>query len=198
MNRLVEELLDVTRVSSGKLALDQTRLTVAALLQEVHDVYDEPCSRKNIEFRMDLGSADLPNLSLDRTRMLQVFGNLVSNSIKFTPAGGRITVSAEPRDNEVVFMIADSGRGIPANEIAHLFEPFWQKAGGEKRGLGLGLPIVKGVVEAHGGRIWVESQEGSGTAIRFSIPTDAGAEERDVEAAQAHRVAEEDSPSTTP
>jgi len=99
-----------------------------------------------------------------------VFSNLVGNAIKFTPAGGRLTISAAASESEVRFEIADTGPGIPAEQLPHVFGQFWQGTRGDRRGIGLGLAIAKGIVEAHGGRIWVESQVGEGSRFYFTLP----------------------------
>jgi signal transduction histidine kinase len=114
---------------------------------------------------------DVPDVSADRDRLLQAFENLITNARKFTPAGGSITVGAKPRGNEVLFSVTDTGSGIPAKDLAHVFDRFWQGRKGSSLGAGLGLAIVKGVVEAHGGKIWVESAKGVGATFFFTIPT---------------------------
>jgi signal transduction histidine kinase len=114
-------------------------------------------------------SSGLPDLRADRDRLLQVFENLIGNAIRFTPAGGRITVGAVPREGCVLFHVADAGPGIAAEDQPYLFDRFWQ-ARERRHGAGLGLPIVKGIVEAHGGRVWVESAPGSGATFLFTIP----------------------------
>jgi len=101
-----------------------------------------------------------------------VFENLVGNAIKFTEPGGRIVVRAAMKERNVVFSVSDSGPGIAPESVAHIFDRFWQAATRERRlGAGLGLPITKGIVEAHGGRIWVESELGRGTTFLFTIPS---------------------------
>ena len=110
----------------------------------------------SLELRLDLES-DLPELWADRDRLLRVFENLIGNAIKFTEPGGSITVGAAARDDEVVFWVADTGIGLAADDLPHVFERLWQASGAGRHGAGLGLPIVKGLVEAHGGRVWVES-----------------------------------------
>jgi signal transduction histidine kinase len=114
---------------------------------------------------------DLPDVSADRDRILQVFENLIGNAIKFTKPGGKITVSAEAQAEDVRFSVADSGTGIPEADLPHLFDRFWQASKEKGRGAGLGLAIVKGIVEAHGGRIWVTSALGNGTTFFFTIPS---------------------------
>jgi signal transduction histidine kinase len=99
-----------------------------------------------------------------------VLENLVGNAIKFTPGGGRITVGAAPRDNEVLFWVADTGSGISPDQLPHVFDRFWQARKGARKGAGLGLPITRGIVETHGGRIWVESTLGRGSIFFFTVP----------------------------
>jgi signal transduction histidine kinase len=101
---------------------------------------------------------------------LEVIGNLLTNAIKFTPAGGRVMLSAKPVAGETVFAVSDNGSGTSPEDVNHLFDPFWQARDVDSRGIGLGLTISKGIVEAHGGRIWVESKPGLGSTFSFSIP----------------------------
>ena len=122
---------------------------------------------------MDLSQA-LPDVMADRDRLIQVFENLVGNATKFAPAGSQVIVGAEARGADVVFWVADNGPGIPADAVAHLFDRFWQLTRADRRGAGLGLPIVKGIVEAHGGRVWVDSAPGHGTTFFFTIPAAEG------------------------
>jgi signal transduction histidine kinase len=117
---------------------------------------------------------DLPALSGDGDRLSQVFTNLVDNALKFTPAGGSITLQAESVQNEMQIQVRDTGRGIPAAALPHVFERFYQadssRPGGEKHAAGLGLAIVLEIVQAHGGRISVRSQEGQGTTFLINLP----------------------------
>jgi signal transduction histidine kinase len=113
---------------------------------------------------------ELPPLWADRDRLSQVFENLIGNALKFSVGGGRITVGAAVREDEVLFSVRDTGAGIQPEHLPHLFDRFWQARRAEREGAGLGLPIVKGVVEAHGGRIWVESTPGEGSCFFFTIP----------------------------
>jgi len=103
-----------------------------------------------------------------------VFENLIGNAIKFTEAGGSISVGATPRDGEVLFWVADTGVGMAADDLPHVFERLWQASRSGRAGAGLGLPIAKGIVEAHGGRIWVDSALGAGSTFFFTIPTAEG------------------------
>jgi signal transduction histidine kinase len=125
-------------------------------------------------------AAGLPAVCADRDRLLQVFGNLVGNAVKFTATGGTITVAAEELHRTVRFSVSDTGSGIAPENVPHLFDRFWQATRSDRRGIGLGLSIVKALVEAHGGHMAVESTPGHGTTFAFSIPVAApdGAAER--------------------
>lgn len=112
-----------------------------------------------------------PAVLADESRILQVLTNLLSNAMKFTRPGGNVTVSARPVDEEVIFAVKDEGPGIPSEDVPRLFDRFWHaRRGQEGRGTGLGLAIAKGIVDAHGGRIWVETTAGVGSTFRFSLP----------------------------
>jgi signal transduction histidine kinase len=115
-------------------------------------------------------AAELPDVWADRDRLLQIFENLIGNAVKFTEAGGVIVVGAAPSDDDVLFWVADTGGGIAEEDVPHVFDRFWQARKDGRRGAGLGLPIVKGLVEAHGGRIWVESTLGRGSIFSFTLP----------------------------
>jgi signal transduction histidine kinase len=106
----------------------------------------------------------------DRHRIQQVLSNLIGNSLKFTPAGGIIAFSAERRDDHVLFMVSDTGPGIPSKHLTDIFSPYWQAKRTERLGAGLGLPIAKGIVESHRGKIWAESEPGKGTKFFFTLP----------------------------
>ncbi len=140
-------------------------------------------SSASLELRLD-AERELPPLWGDRARVLQVLENLVGNALKFTPKGGRITIGAVSRGSEVLFSVADTGAGIAAENLPHVFDRFWRAERAERQGAGLGLPICKGIVEAHGGRIWVESVLGRGTTCYFTIPVAPALGERPGEAVQ--------------
>jgi signal transduction histidine kinase len=107
----------------------------------------------------------------DPARVSQIVGNLVGNAIKFTPEKGSVKLRATPQDKNVVFQVVDDGPGIPPDNMSHLFDTFWQARKSDRRGVGLGLAIAKGLVEAHGGKIWVESTVDHGSSFSFSLPT---------------------------
>jgi PAS domain S-box-containing protein len=178
MNRLIQDLLDVTRIEAGRLPVERRPLWTSALAAEAVDMEVALAASAGIDLRLDLAT-DLPEVWVDRDRFLQVLENLIGNAMKFTKSGGRITVGAEARDHEVLFWVKDTGAGISTEDLPHVFDRYWQAAAGAGRlGAGLGLSITKGIVEAHGGRIWVESTAGQGSIFYFSIPTGPAEEER--------------------
>src|SRR5690606_22691578 len=124
---------------------------------------------RSLALRCEAGE-DVPAISADRDRILQVLTNLIGNAIKFTPEGGRIEVRAERALEGVRFSVSDTGRGISAEDFPNLFRPFWQAQGGGLDGAGLGLMIARGIVEAHGGTIRAESTPGQGSTFTFTIP----------------------------
>jgi signal transduction histidine kinase len=169
MNRLVGDLLDATQVQAGHLSLQLTDVEVAALLHDVAIAWRNPANEKSLTLEVVDPPAGLV-VRADQDRVMQAIGNLIGNAVKFTEPGGRVTVSAKPVRDEVELRVQDTGPGIPAEAIPHLFERFWQGDSGDRRGIGLGLAIAKGIVEAHGGRINVESELGTGTSFTFTLP----------------------------
>ena len=116
-------------------------------------------------------SRSLPVVTVDPTRFVQVLANLVGNAVKFTEAGGIVTISAHTHGNEIVVAVKDTGIGIPAEHLPHIFDRHWHAQRLSRTlGTGLGLAIARGIVEAHGGRIWVESTEGAGSTFLFTVP----------------------------
>ncbi|OJH40898.1 GAF domain-containing sensor histidine kinase [Cystobacter ferrugineus] len=167
MNRLIEDLLDVSRIEAGRLAVETGPEPAGSLLQEALDEVRPLASR--LQLSIDIAEA-LPWVRVDRERILQVFSNLLGNALKFTPPGGRVTLGARTEGAVVRFWVSDTGPGIPPEAREHLFDRFWQMRHGDRRGAGLGLSIAKGLVEAHGGRIWVESEPGRGSTFSFVVP----------------------------
>jgi signal transduction histidine kinase len=177
MNRLIQDLLDVARLEAGRLSIEQARVPAERVVSESVEAQKLLASSASIELRLDV-ARDVPEVWGDLDRLLQVFENLIGNAVKFTQPGGRITVGAAPRDGDVLFWVADTGAGIAAEDLPHLFDRFRQAQKASRRGAGLGLSVVKGIVEAHGGRIWVESTPGRGSTFSFTVPTALRAEER--------------------
>jgi signal transduction histidine kinase len=170
MARLIEDLLDVTRLEGGKrLPIEPGTVEPAELMREAEEIFRVQAGVASVVIDSDVDES-LPPVYADRHRVMQVMSNLIGNSMKFTPPGGRIEVRATLGDGEVIFSISDTGPGIPKEHLSHIFSPYWQAKRTERLGAGLGLPIAKGIVEAHGGRIWVESEPDQGTDFYFTLP----------------------------
>jgi PAS domain S-box-containing protein len=170
MSRLIDDLLDITRIEAGHLSTEKTRVPAPALIDQLVEDHRAQVLAASLVLDVEL-AAELPDVWADRDRLLQVIENLVGNALKFTQPGGRITIRAERGAGDVVFSVADTGAGLAAGELPRLFDRFWQAQRSGRRGAGLGLPIVKGIVDAHGGRIWVDSKPGRGSTFYFTIPT---------------------------
>jgi signal transduction histidine kinase len=169
MNRLIGDLLDTVQIESGRLTLVLEKVDVATLFDHLVDTFAPLAARRRISL-VASPPADGVSVRADEFRLSQVMGNLLGNAIKFTPEGGTVTFRARRDGGEVVFEVSDTGPGIPAEQLSHLFEQFWQARKNDKRGVGLGLSIVKGIVDAHGGRIWVTSAPGEGSTFSLAIP----------------------------
>jgi PAS domain S-box-containing protein len=176
-DRLIQDILDVGRVEGGRLSVDRTRVPPRDLLIETLDAFSPLALDASLELLAD-APATLPMVLGDRSRLFQVLSNLVGNAIKFTAAGGQIRIGAEQRGDEVCFRVSDSGSGIVAEVMSHIFDRFWQARRTDRRGSGLGLFIAKALVEAHGGRIWVESAPGQGSTFYFTVSVAPTAEDR--------------------
>ncbi|MES2177627.1 MAG: hybrid sensor histidine kinase/response regulator [Gemmatimonadota bacterium] len=167
-NALITDLLDVSRIESGTLAVDAKMTRASVLLDEAVSELEPLVISKGLRLEHEWIGEDA-ELPADRGRVAQVFSNLVGNAIKFTPKGGRIRLSGTLRDRFVEFVVADNGEGIAADHLPHLFDRFWKAVKASRAGAGLGLFIVKGIVEGHGGTISVESVPGEGTTFRFTL-----------------------------
>jgi PAS domain S-box-containing protein len=168
MDRMIQDLLEVARIEAGQLRLEPAPCAPADLVGEALGLMEPLAEERGI--RLAAAVDDCPAVRADRDRVLQVFSNLVGNALKFTPAGGTVTVGAAPEDDAVRFWVRDTGPGIAPDDVDRLWEPFWQAEGPARRsGAGLGLPIARGIVEAHGGRVGVESELGVGTTFRFTL-----------------------------
>ncbi len=172
MNRLIGDLVDVASIDAGKLAVLPDRGGAAALLAEAVDIFALAAKEKGIA--LESAPAAPPMMAdFDHDRMLQVLANLIANALKFTPRGGTIVVRGEANDEELHFSVSDTGTGIPGAMLEAVFERFWQVGKNDRRGLGLGLYISKCLVDAHGGRIWAESEVGKGSTFHVTIPASA-------------------------
>lgn len=172
MNRLIEDLLDVSQMESGAFTVDLQWLDVAALASEVCEQFRPQATegRRTLECSVE---HDVPLVRADRDRLWQVLENLISNALRFTPAGGAVAVRvARQGSNAVACSVSDTGVGIPPEELPHLFERFWQARRYRRGGAGLGLAIARGVVEAHGAVLTVESEPGRGSTFSFVLRAD--------------------------
>jgi signal transduction histidine kinase len=169
MNRLIGDLLDVVRLEAGHLSLNVGPCDVNRLLVETLESFQPRALEQGIS--LELSPAPSPAIvQADGERVLQLIDNLVGNALKFTPKGGRVSIGGYVDDGELRVAVADTGPGIPEDQRARLFDRFWQARGADRRGLGLGLAIAKGIAEAHGGRLWVDSTIGQGSTFQFSLP----------------------------
>jgi signal transduction histidine kinase len=162
----------VARVEAGRLALERYPHDLVRVISEATVMLEPLIAEKSLTLREELPEY-LPRASVDSRRIVQVLENLVSNAVKHTAAGGEIRIHAEATNGEILVSVRDTGSGIPSENLPHLFDRFWQARGARRGGAGLGLAIAKGIVEAHGGRMWVESELGSGSLFGFAIPLDS-------------------------
>jgi len=169
MSRMIDDLLDVSSIDAGHLALDLRDQEASELIDDAFGNLRPMTRAKRLRF-----AADRPEsaavVRCDRERVLQVFSNLIDNAIKFTPRGGSISIGARVRGSSVQFFARDSGPGVDQALLPHLFERYSQATATARRGRGLGLYICKGIVEAHGGRIWADIEPKGGTAVFFTLP----------------------------
>jgi PAS domain S-box-containing protein len=178
MNRLIQDLLDVTRVEAGKsIAIERRVVRPSAFIRDACESFVLEAREKQIRLEWDV-SDEVPEVSADVGRIVQVLSNLIGNALKFTPEGGRIDVRAIKDKEGLLVSVRDSGRGIPAEDIDRIFRPFWQAPRAGRTGAGLGLAISRGIVEQHGGRVWVESREGVGSTFCFTLPAAPAREAR--------------------
>jgi len=171
MNQLIQGLLDVSSIEAGRLKIECERARANDLVRESVDMQLPLASSSGLALHVDV-APDTGEVWGSHERLCQVFENLIGNAIKFTEAGGRITVGAKSKGAEVLFWVTDSGHGISPENLRHVFDRFWQvvpRAG--RVGAGLGLAITKGIVDAHHGQIWAESTVGRGSTFFFTIPS---------------------------
>jgi PAS domain S-box-containing protein len=171
MNRLIQDLVDVASIERGQLSLERGPASPARILERAALMFRVEAESHGISLTEDVAPG-LAELNVDDGRIVQVLANLIRNAIKFTPDGGRIAIRAEPQEGAVRFSVTDSGIGIDPALHQRIFDRYWHaSAGARKRGTGLGLSIAKGIVEAHGGKITVESESGAGSTFSFTLPT---------------------------
>lgn len=171
LTQMANELLELSKIESGRFSLDRSPAAAYDLLDSASRRMQVQAERAGVTLRVECAE-DLPEVQVDSQRLEQVLVNLIHNAVKFTRSGGEVVLCAGAAEGEVRFTVQDTGAGIPADEISRIFERFYRVDKSRTgSGTGLGLSIARHIVEAHGGRIWVESVEGQGSTFFFSIPT---------------------------
>jgi signal transduction histidine kinase len=169
MNRLIGDLVDAASIEEGRIRVAPAMQDATALARDSVEAFQPLAAAQGLALEVEVRGNTLM-AKFDHERILQVLANLLSNAIKFTPKGGRISLRVEPVGQDVCFSVADTGPGIASDQLEAVFKRFWQARSEDRRGLGLGLYISKGIVDAHGGRIWAESQLGKGSTFSFTLP----------------------------
>lgn len=168
--RMIRDLLDVASIEMGRLSIERREQPLGEILEQAVDLFGREAEERGVSLTLEPGG-QLPKVHGDRERLVQVLANLLANALRFTDRGGRVAVRATEVGSEVIVAVADTGSGIPAANLPRIFERYWTVRGNApKGGTGLGLAIARSIVEAHGGRIWCESEVGRGSTFRFSLP----------------------------
>jgi two-component system phosphate regulon sensor histidine kinase PhoR len=172
--KLINDLLDISRIESGRVEMKVTPQNIKPMLENITDLLAPQLTTKGVGIRLNL-PANMPMIEYDPTQVDRVFINLISNAIKFTPAGGCITINGHlnPTAEEITFEVADTGIGIKKEDLARIFDEFFRVDNDinmKVKGTGLGLALAKNIVEAHLGRMWVTSEVGHGTTFHFTLP----------------------------
>jgi signal transduction histidine kinase len=168
MERLVGDLLDISRLESGTFAVQLAPSSMADILHQAGELLSPIAAEGGIQLEMAQVTSPCV-VQCERDRILQVLSNLVGNAIKVSSPGGHIEVGCNTAAKEIIVHVRDTGPGIPDEHLAHVFDKYWRgKRSGD--GLGLGLPIVRSIIDAHGGRVWLESTVGKGSTFYFSLP----------------------------
>ncbi len=169
---MVNDLLDIARIESGKVAMKMEEQNIKAVISIAEDIILIQCKNKNIELITSI-QKETPSVLADRAQLERVFINLLGNAVKFTPENGKITIKAHAENNMVQVDISDTGIGMPPDTLSMIFEEFYRVdnlINQQVKGTGLGLTLVKHIIEAHKGKIWVESKPGQGSTFSFTLP----------------------------
>lgn len=172
ISRLVNELQDISLADAGELRLNRRETSVEELIEKVAIAFSGEAKYKNVAFSVNI-PAGLPTVCVDQDRIIQVLLNILGNALRYTQSGGIVTLSAGLEGHDVVFSVKDTGIGIVPEDVTNIFERFYRSEQSRSRsggGTGLGLAIAKGLVEAHGGRVWVESKVNEGSRFSFTVP----------------------------
>jgi signal transduction histidine kinase len=173
MNRLIGDLLDVTRIEAGRLSIEVGPSALGELLDRLDESHAPAAGDKGLTWVVEREKEPV-TLQVDEDRILQALGNLVGNAIKFTPEGGTVRVRTHRGPEAVRIGVVDSGPGMEEDQLAHVFDRFYQTRSGDRRGAGLGLAIARGLIEAHDGAIHMESEVGVGTTAWVELPIEPG------------------------
>jgi PAS domain S-box-containing protein len=169
MERLISDLLDVASIEGGTLSVRSGPVDLGVVASEIVELLDGQARERSINVKSEIDPG-IPVVVGDHDRLMQVLSNLLGNAIKFSPEGGNVRVRVSRNGDQVVVSVADTGIGISPTDLPHVFERFWRARDSSTKGAGLGLSIASGIVEAHGGKIWAESELGVGTTMRFALP----------------------------
>ena len=172
IDALIQDLLDVTRLEAGRLTVSARDVDPVPLVEAALHALRTLAESSGVDLEASYAD-DLTMVHADPDRVTQLLSNLVGNALKFTPAGGRVEVRVQRYEEGALVSVIDTGEGIPTDQLPHVFDRFFQVSStrvGARHGAGLGLPIARGIVEAHGGTIWIESGTGRGTTVRFTLP----------------------------
>jgi signal transduction histidine kinase len=169
MDKLVRDLLDVTAVDCGRLSVNLGPVRLADVVSEALEAHETASAEHGIGLSA-ISEHDLPDVVGDPRRLVQILGNLIGNAMKFTPRGGEVVVGTVTEMSQVRVWVTDTGEGIPLDQLPYVFNKFRARRSRPQEGVGLGLAICKAIVDAHGGRIWVESGDTKGTTVSFTIP----------------------------
>jgi PAS domain S-box-containing protein len=169
MRHMVEDLLDISSIDAGRLSMEMAEHPVQVVIEDALELLSPMAKEKGITLRTEVNCSDI-QLRCDRDRLVQVLFNLVGNALKFTPQGGDVVVSSKLSGDQALIGVRDSGPGIPSDLIPHLFQRYVQDRKTARRGRGLGLYLCRGIIQAHGGTIWVETAVGQGSTFFFTIP----------------------------
>jgi two-component system, chemotaxis family, sensor kinase Cph1 len=170
IDNLISDILSVAKLDSGQMQVSKTLLPIGNVLHDAVEMLSPIANEKNIRLILENDLLDSPS-EYDFERILQVLSNLIGNAIKFSHPNGLITLSVtKHRAMSIKITVADTGPGIPIENLPHIFDRFWQANQASRVGIGLGLAIAKGIIEAHGGEIWVDSKVGLGSSFQFTLP----------------------------
>jgi len=175
LDHLIQDILDISRLESGTMKFIPEKTDISKMIKEVEETMQSPADLKNIKINREL-EENLPSLNIDSERIKQVIIHLINNAIKFSPDGSIINIKAKKNVDDILFEIQDFGRGIPKDKQKKIFEKFYQIESGMDRefsGVGLGLTLSQDIVNAHGGRMWIDSTIGRGSTFKFSLPLES-------------------------